>query len=157
MKEALRFDKESGTDHWRRAIEKEMKNVMVAFEFDPEDNIPIGHSKLTVHMIFDVKITLERKARLVADGHKVPEVAKESTFSSVPTRDTVRIFFTLAALNDLEVLSADIQNAYLSAPIKEKYYVIAGDEFSDKYRGRPCKVVRALYGLPMAGNNFRCI
>ena len=44
---------------------------------------------------------------------------KESTFSSVLTRDSVRFFFMLAALNDLEVLSADIQNAYLSAPIKK--------------------------------------
>ena len=132
-----------------------MRNIMVAFEFNPDDNIPIAHSKLMVHMVFDVKITLERKARLVADGHKVPEVAKESTFSSVPTRDTVRLFFTLAALNNLEVLSADIQNTYLTAPIKEKYCIIAGVEFPEKYRGRPCKVVRALYSLPIAGNNFR--
>ena len=27
-------------------------------------------------------------------------------------------------MNDLPVLSADIKNAYLSAPIKEKYYII---------------------------------
>lgn len=132
-----------------------MKNVMIAFEFDDDDVIPVGHSELTVHMVFDVKITLQRKARLVADGHKVPEVPKENTFLSVPTRDSIRLFFTLAALNDLDVLSADIQNAYLTAPVKEKYYVIAGEEFPEQYRGRPCKVVRALYGLPIAGNNFR--
>ena len=64
------------------------------------------------------------------------------------------MFFTLTALNDMDVLSADIQNAYLTAPIKEKYYVIAGEEFPKQYRGRPCKIVGALYGLPVAGNNF---
>ena len=31
----------------------------------------------------------------------------------------------------------------------------AGEEFPKKYWGRPAKVVRALYGLPIAGNNFR--
>ena len=30
--EAYRIDKETGTNHWTRVIEKEMKNVRVAFE-----------------------------------------------------------------------------------------------------------------------------
>ena len=89
IKEVLQIDRDTGTRHWRDAIEKEMKNVMVAFEFNDDDIIPVGHLELTVHMVFDVKITLTRKARLVADGHKVPEVAKESTFSSVPTRNSI--------------------------------------------------------------------
>ena len=137
-----------------------MKNVMVTFQFD-DDNYgnkpPVGHQRITVHMVFDVKITLQRKARLVADGHKVPEVRRESTYSSVPSRDSVRLFFLVAALNDLDVLSADIQNAYLSAPIKEKYYLIADakDGFPSQYAGRPAKIVRAMYGLPVAGASFR--
>jgi hypothetical protein len=32
---------------------------------------------------------------------------------------------------------------------------MAGDEFPLAYQGRPCKVVRALYGLPVAGLSFR--
>ena len=32
VQEALQIDEEMGTDFWRRAIEKEMKNVMPAFE-----------------------------------------------------------------------------------------------------------------------------
>jgi hypothetical protein len=157
IKEALDIDRETGTDLWAKAISKEMKNVMVTFEFDEQDRIPVGHQRVTVHMVFDVKITLQRKARLVADGHKVPEARKESTYSSVPSRDSVRLFFLLAALNDLDVLSADIQNAYLTAPIKEKYYVVAqaSDGFSMEYSGRPAKIVRAMYGLPVAGASFR--
>ena len=66
-------------------------------------------------------------------------------------------FFLIAALNDLDVLSADIQNAYLTAPIKEKYYVIAkiSDGFSSEFHNRPAKIVRAMYGLPVAGASFR--
>ena len=35
----MRFDEEDGTDFWRKAIEKEMKNVRVAFEFNDKDEI----------------------------------------------------------------------------------------------------------------------
>jgi hypothetical protein len=157
IKEALLIDKETGTDLWAKAIAKEMKNVMITFEFKDGDPVPVGHQRVTVHMVFDVKITLQRKARLVADGHKVTETSKEHTYSSVPSRDSVRLFFLIAALNDLDVLSADIQNAYLTAPIKERYYVVArsADGFPPEYEGRPAKIVRAMYGLPVAGASFR--
>ena len=68
VEEALKIDAETNTRFWRDAIEKEMKNVMVAFEFNDDDEIPVGHTELFVHMVFDVKITLQQKARLVADG-----------------------------------------------------------------------------------------
>jgi hypothetical protein len=76
-------------------------------------------------MIFDVKMDLTRKARLVAGGHQT-DPPKESTYSSVVSRDRIKIAFTLAALNDLDVLSANVQGAYLNAPTKEKVYTIAG-------------------------------
>ena len=157
IEEAYRIDRETNTDYWSKAIAKEMKNVMITFEFSEDDRIPIGHKEISVHMVFDVKITLQRKARLVADGHKVPELSKEHTYSSVPSRDSVRIFFLIAALNNLNVLSADVQNAYLTAPIKEKYYMVAKhkDGFLKEYENRPAKIVRAMYGLPVAGASFR--
>ena len=157
IKEALAIDKETGTDYWAKAIAKEMKNVMVTFEFTKDDKVPVGYQKVTAHMVFDVKITLQRKARLVADGHKVPETQKEHTYSSViPSRDSVRLLFLLAVLNDLDVLSADIQIAYLTAPIKEKYYLVAkaSDGFSQAFDGQPARIVRAMYGLPVAGASF---
>ena len=100
---------------------------------------------------------MQRKARLVADGHKVKESHRESTYLSVPSRDSVRLFFLLAALNDLDILSADIQNAYLTAHIKEKYYMVAqsSDGFPEEFVGRPARIVRAMYGLPVAGASFR--
>jgi hypothetical protein len=36
---------------------------------------------------------------------------KDLTYSSVVSRDSVRLFFLLAALNNLDVLACDIQNA----------------------------------------------
>jgi hypothetical protein len=37
---------------------------------------------------------------------------------------------------DLEPLAADIGNAYLNAPTKEKYFIITGPEFGELERGK---------------------
>lgn len=102
-------------------------------------------------MIFDVKLDagFTRKARLVADGHLIDAPAS-MTYASVVSRDTVRIALTLAALNDCEVLCADVQNAYLNAPPKEKVWIQAGPEFG-VHEGKTVVIVRALYGLKGAG------
>jgi hypothetical protein len=71
------------------------------------------------------------------------------------SRESVRLALLIAALNDLDVRLTDIKNAYLNAPITEKYYVIAGDEFGPELKGRCMKIVRALYGLKSAGAAFR--
>ena len=154
IKQALRFDSEDGTDHWRQAIEREMKSVKVAFQFIDDDMQPVGHKKIRLHWIFDVKmVTLQRKARLVANGNET-DPPKDTTFSSVVSRESVRIFFLLAALNDVEVLSADIQNAYLIAGTKEKLWAVADEAFGSEV-GRPMIIVRALYGLKTSGARFR--
>jgi Reverse transcriptase (RNA-dependent DNA polymerase) len=62
---------------------------------------------------------------------------------------------TIASLNNLNVLAADVQNAYLNAPTKEKCYTTAGPEFGSDNQGRPVLIVRALYGLRSAGARWR--
>jgi hypothetical protein len=52
--EALAIDRRKGTTFWRDAIEKEMKNVMVAFELSNDPNLPVGYAKATSQMIFDI-------------------------------------------------------------------------------------------------------
>ena len=154
VKHALEIDRRTGTDFWRKAIEKEMKNVLMAFEFRDDDVVPIGYKQIPCHMIFDVKMCLTRKARFVAGGH-MTDPPKESTYSSVVSRDSVRIAFTIAALNDLDILAADVQNAYLNAPTRERLYTIAGMEFGANFVGRPVLIVRALYGLKSSGARWR--
>jgi len=152
--EALEIDVRTGTTFWRDAIEKEMRNVLPAFKFDDHDAVPVGYKKITCHMIFDVKMVgLVRKARFVAGGHLTDPPA-ESVYSSVVTRDSVRIMFLIAALNDLEILGADVQNAYINAKTSERVYFIAGPEFGSN-QGRPCIIVQALYGLKSSGARWR--
>ena len=65
------------------------------------------------------------------------EATKEETFASVVSRDTVRLFVLLASLNDLELLSCDIENAYLAAPNKEKVWTKFTDQLGPEYSGKP--------------------
>jgi hypothetical protein len=150
VKQALAINRNMGTSFWKDAIEKEMSNVLPAFEFRDDDVMPPGFKKIDCHMVFDVKLDLVRKARFVAGGHQT-DPPKESVYSRVISRDSVHLAFLTAALNDLEILLADVQNAYLNAPTKEKTYTIAGLEFGQGKEGRPVMIVRALYLLRSSG------
>ena len=56
VEEALRIDEETGTDYWRKAIEKEMKNMMPAYEFGDDDKMPVGYAKIQCHMTFYLEL-----------------------------------------------------------------------------------------------------
>jgi hypothetical protein len=71
-----------------------------------------------------------RNARSFAGGHKT-DTPHAMTYASVVSRESVRIALTLAALNDLDVKMADIESAYLTAPITEKVWTVLGTEFGD--------------------------
>jgi len=163
VEEAYEIDRATGASHWARAIEKEMRNVKVAFEkLDgiTEDKMRTGKVKpeftyCSTHMIFNIKMDgkFTRKARLVADGHKTQPLSS-ITYSSVVSRDSIRITLTLASLNSLDVSSCDIGNAYLNAACREKLWTVAGPEFgSDK--GSVMIIARALYGLKSSGAAWR--
>jgi len=112
-----------------------MKNLMPAFKILEEDAYaPIGYKWIPCHMILDVKMDFTCKARFVAGGH-VTDPPTSITYSSVVSRDSVRIAFLIAALNDLEILGADVGNAYLNAESREEVYTTTGTEFG-KYQGQ---------------------
>ena len=156
VKEALEIDAENGNTLWWDAILMEMKNVRPAFEkFDGDVKSLKGYQKIRCHMIFDVKLgeNFRRKARYVAGGHTT-DTPSSITYSSVVSRESVRIALTIAALNDLDLLACDIQNAYLTAKCREKIYTIAGPEFGSE-QGATMIVKMALYGLKSSGAAFR--
>ena len=99
-----------------------MRNVRPDFEVfeGTKDQLPVGYQFMKCHMIFDIKFeeNFRRKAWLVAGGHMTKTPAT-LTYSSVVLHDSVRIELTIAALNDLQVMSCDIQNAYLMADCRE--------------------------------------
>jgi hypothetical protein len=164
VEEAIQIDRETNTTFWTDAIKKEMEKIGVAFEFienwTPEQVRQgiakgdfVGFQEIDCHMVFDVKMDLTRKARFVAGGHTT-ETPASLTYSSVVSRDSVRIAFLMAALHDVDILTRDVSNAYLNAPCREKIWFVAGPEFGSR-QGQVVKVVRALYGLKSSGASWR--
>ena len=114
-----------------------------------DTKVHIGYQHIDCHMISDVKMDFTQKAQFVAGGHMM-EAPVLLTYSSMVSRDSVRIVFTVAVLNDLNVLVADIGHAYLNADCHEKVYTIAGPEFGSN-AGKHIVITRALYGLKSSG------
>ena len=66
----------------------------------------------------------------MADGHKTTTPVS-TAYSTIISRDSIRICFLLAALNGLDLQAGDIENAYLTAPCRERIWTRAGPEFGD--------------------------
>jgi hypothetical protein len=151
VEDAYKIDRETNTDFWHHAIVKEMTDNAIAFKILEDDQpIPIGSQWIPCHMIFDVRPDFTRKARYVAGGHRT-ETPASLTYSSVVSRESVCIAFLFATLNDVDILSADIGNAYLQALVREKVHTMAGPQFGPNNRGKTVIIVRALYGLKSSG------
>ena len=56
-------------------------------------------------------------------------------------------------MNDLDIYTADIKNAYIQALTSEKHYIICGPEFG-WHEGKRVLIKRALYGCKSAGRDY---
>jgi hypothetical protein len=154
--DCVQIDNENGNTYLQDAIRKVMAKVRIAFKtLDDDEQVPPTFQQMHCHMVYDVKMeNFQRKACLVACGHLTEVSSATMTYASVVARESVRIALPLAALNDLEVKTADIENTYLTAPIGEKIWCTLGPEFGED-AGKRAIIVRALYGLKSARASFR--
>ena len=115
-----------------------------------------GFQFAPLRMIFDVKVYLRRKSRLVIGGHVVDSTGHK-VYASTMKSVSARILMTISAANDLEVMVGYIDNAYLHMETKEKVYNRAGSEVEVvglMPEGALLEVVKALYGLPTSGRSW---
>ena len=115
-------------------------------------NAPRGYKKIRVHLVYNVKVTLDRKARLVADGH-LTETPHDRVYSSVVSLRGLKMAIMIAELNQLEAWCTDIGNAYLEAYTEELLYIIVGPEF-EELEGHCMIIVKALYGTKTGGRTI---
>eukprot|EP00957_Ditylum_brightwellii_P184403 14045761-Ditylum_brightwellii.AAC.1 len=104
--------------------------------------MPTGWNMVKGYIIFDVKMDFTRKARWDLDRHKTPDLVG-SMCAGVVSRESMRIAFTYAALNKLDVWAADIQNALLQAPSFQRHYIVCGVEFGLENVGKQALIRRA--------------
>jgi Reverse transcriptase (RNA-dependent DNA polymerase) len=109
-------------------------------------------------MIFDIKMDgkFTQKARYIADGSMTLDAPAYNTYASVVSRESVRIDFLYASLNDLGILACDVTNAYINAPCMEKIWLQGGAEFGSE-EGMVFLICKALYGLKSSGFSWRTI
>ena len=67
-------------------------------------------------------------------------------YASIVSRETLRITWMIATLNDLEVKLGNILNPYVQAPVTEKMWTTLGPEVGKDAR-KTIVIVAALYGL----------
>jgi hypothetical protein len=153
--DCVRLDKENDNTLCQDAVRKEMKNFRIAFNIlNVEESVHPTYQDIRCHMIFDVKMEyFRRKARFVTGGHTT-DTPHAMTFASVVSRIPVIVALTLAALNDVDVKMADIENENLTAQITEKVWTVLGPEFVDD-AGKRALIVRSLYIPRSYGAAFR--
>eukprot|EP00957_Ditylum_brightwellii_P117371 8951531-Ditylum_brightwellii.AAC.1 len=78
---------------------------------------------IPVHLAYNVKQDGRCKARLVAGGH-MTEPNTDTYYSSMVSLRTMRMMIFLAELNGMELIAADVGNAYLEAYTDEKYVLV---------------------------------
>jgi hypothetical protein len=98
VEEALEIDRITSTDHWRKALNKEMLKVKVAWNAKDsitQEDIRSGKMKdmirfqeIGCHIVFDIKMDLMRKARFVASRHTTDAPAA-MMYSSVVSRESI--------------------------------------------------------------------
>ena len=162
VKEALAMDIENKNTYWAEAILKEMQGLFAlsVFKFMPSTTKFLkskGWQKAPLRMIFCVKAEMENghhrhKACFVVGGHRL-DSSGSNVYSSTVKALTVRLLLIIAEKMQLSTITADIANAFCTAPSQEKVWAECGPEFGDR-EGQRAIIQRALYGMASASRSF---
>jgi hypothetical protein len=99
VEEALEINKAMNMDLWRKAVNKEMAKVKIAWKTHDgyttpqqtrEGKVPdlVGFQEIGCHIVFDVKMDFTRKACFVAGGHTTTALSSMA-YSSTISRDSI--------------------------------------------------------------------
>jgi hypothetical protein len=98
VEEALEIDKATNTDLWRKAMNKEMAKVKIAWKTHDglmpqqarEGKVPdlIGFQEIGCHIVFNIKMDFTRKAHFVTSGHTTT-APSSMTYSSAISHDSI--------------------------------------------------------------------
>lgn len=157
VRRALAFDNENGNDLWEKAIEKELNALikMDTFKFvESRGDIPSEYDYAPLHFVFDVKVDLRRKARLVIGGNVLDDRDPTDRYAPVMQLRSSRILAMLAKRKRHRLRIADIGNAYINADTREKVWSKLEIPTPSGPRTVYVIVIKALYGLQTSGREW---
>jgi hypothetical protein len=143
---------------WKEAVAKEIESLIGNRTWE-EIVPPKGANLTTSKWVFTVKRktdgSVERfKARLVARGFSQKHgIDFEDTFAPTVRHDTLRAFLAVVCMEDLELHSVDVNNAFTESILKEDIYMQPppGLELPP---GKVLHILRSLYGLKQAARDW---
>ncbi|CAI6008691.1 unnamed protein product [Closterium sp. NIES-65] len=135
----------------KAAMEEEIRSLLnmgtwELVERPPGVNVMKNRWVLTTK--YHVDDTVEReKARLVVKGFtQVYGADYDESFTPVGSYVTLRIFLSIVAVRNLNLMQLDMKNAFLHSKLDRVLYMSQPDYFNDG-TGRVCKLLKSLYGL----------
>ena len=156
LSEAL---KQPDGDKWMQAAIEEITSLVANGTWQPV-RLPEGRKAIGCRWVFKVKKnadgSVERyKARLVAKGFSQrPGFDFEETFSPTAKWAALRAILAYASLQDMEMESIDISNAFLNGDLDHDVYMQEPEGFAELGPGWALKLIKSIYGLKQAGRQW---
>ena len=145
---------------WHDAAFEEFNALLENGTFEPVQ-LPAGRKAIGCRWVFKLKRladgSIDRyKARLVAKGFSQrPGLDFSQVFAPTARWAALRAIFALSAIEDLELYSLDISNAFLNGELDHDVYMQQPEGFRDRFApGCVLKLNNALYGLKQAGHQW---
>jgi len=144
----------SDREKWISAMQEEMQSLEKNGTWDVV-RLPKQKKAVRCKWIFKRKEGLSPsepprfKARLVAKGFsQIPGIDYNDVFSPVVKHSSIRTFFSIVAMHDLELEQLDVKTAFLHGELEEEIYMDQPEGFivSGK-EDLVCKLKSSLYGL----------
>jgi hypothetical protein len=152
-------------DSWRKAMDEEMKSME---RFQVYNRVPRSAAKgrqiLGCGWVYKRKVNklgevVRYRGRLVARGcsqRPFDSFDPDHTYSPVCHKDSLRLFLSVCAAENLQVRKLDVTAAFLQAELDEKIYMRMPPGYSSTIDGEEAimELKRAVYGLKQASASF---
>lgn len=151
---------------WKTAMDDEIASMKLftVYEELSMDLVPKGRQVLGCKWVYKRKRDkhgniVRYRARVVALGFRqraYDSFHPEETYSPVISKDSLRLFLSISAKENLSIYQADVKAAFLQAPLTEEIYMKAPPGYTKQVNGHDViwKLKRAVYGLKQASACF---
>ena len=148
-------------EHWRAAEKKEMDSYA---KYKIGTLVPLPRGRKAIGNVWKYKIkyaadgsVARYKARSCAQGFtQVKGVDYKETFSGVMRGESFRTILATAAVNDLDLMQADVEAAFLTGVIDEEIFMKQPRGWEDaEHPDFVYRLDKGVYGIKQATRGFR--